>query len=69
MKNKYPISTYLWWAKNWIIMFWSKLRLFFGFNYKVDVIPEGMYCYKPDDTKSFDTTIVEEGVYYRRHGR
>ena len=37
----------------------SKILLFFGFKFNTEPIPEGSYCYKPDDEKnSTETSFI-----------
>ena len=46
------IRTYLYWGKNIISVLFGKLLLSFGFKYDNSVIPEGPYCYAPDERKN-----------------
>lgn len=55
------IDLYLYWAKNWIIMLWSKIFLFFGGTYSSECIPKGLYCYTPDFIKNKNRE--DGGVY------
>ena len=36
---------YLYWAKNFVSVVYSKLLLFFGTSHSPSVIPKGEYCY------------------------
>ena len=54
-----------------IEMLWSKIFLFFGGKYDESKIPEGFYCYTPDDEKNCDREsygeyYIKPCVYYKR---
>lgn len=37
----------------------SRILLFFGFKFNTELIPEGSYCYEPDDEKnSIETSFI-----------
>ena len=62
MKKLYNfISSKLYWGRNWIIMLWAKVLVFFDHEYDESVIPRDTpYCYTPDKEKN----VEYSGVYY-----
>jgi len=63
MKNRY----YLYWTGNLANMLWWKLLILFGVRRSALPIPEGMYCYAPDDEKNCandDSLNNHGGTYY-----
>lgn len=63
MKNTY----YLYWTENLVNMLWWKLLILFGVRRSALPIPEGMYCYAPDNEKNCaneDSINNHGGTYY-----
>lgn len=48
--------------KNYLDIIISKILIYFGYKYDEKVIPEGMYCYKPDIDKNLARKNLR--VYY-----
>ena len=68
------IPNHIYWGRNWVIMIWSKLLIFFGFKYSNKFIPEGMYCYTPDieknnDRENFSVYYIKPCKYYKSLSR
>ena len=61
------IRHYLYWTKNLVNMLWWKLLILLGVRRSVLPIPNGMYCYAPDDEKNYtkdDSLNNNGGSYY-----
>lgn len=49
---------------NFISLIYSKIILFFGYEYDKSVIPPGPYCYRPDDEKNKRMGSGSKWIYY-----
>lgn len=47
-----------------ISLIYSKIILFFGYEYDKSIIPPGPYCYSPDDEKNKRKDSDSKWVYY-----
>ena len=58
------------WTINLISLLFAKVLIFFGYKYDNSVIPEGLYCYVPDDEKNSKkysgTYYIKPCRYYKR---
>lgn len=64
----------LFWFKNFVSIMFSKFLFLFGFKHDSSVIPEGPYCYSPDDGKNKNpespfTYYTIPCKYYKTLGR
>ena len=48
--------------RNVLIIYWSKLLIFFGYWKSTKPIPEGSYCYTPKDENSV-SDFMKTGIY------
>ena len=56
---------YLYWAKNFVSVVYSKLLLLFGISHTPSVIPKGEYCYGID----FKQATIISCPYYKPLGK
>ncbi len=69
-KEKVKINLYVYWSRNLANVLWWKLLFLFGVRRSALPIPEGMYCYAPDDEKnakatSFKYYYIKPCKYYK----
>lgn len=73
-REKYTITDYIYWGRNLANMLWWKLLFLFGVRRSALPIPNGMYCYAPDNEKnakatSFKYYYIKPCKYYKTLGR
>lgn len=67
------MDKYLYWSRNWIKILWWSFIIKLGYKRSKDPIPQGVYCYKPDDeknrkNKNNSVFFVEPCKYYKTLG-
>jgi len=76
MKKIYKkISQRIHWAKNFISVKWSNVLFLFDIKYSEDLIPNGPYCYVPDEEanknkeENDDSYYIKPCPYYKSIGK
>jgi hypothetical protein len=64
MKYIYRIQNWFIGIGTWFELIWSKVRIYFGYEYDKSVIPRGLYCYEPDVEKNKNYGKDDKFVYY-----